>query len=160
MTDTSPHSWTIVVPRLVLRGMLNEATAGGFTLETGGILLGHDDEAGGSTRLTAAGAPGPLAVREPRFFLRDLNHARMLAARAWAHDRSQWIGEWHTHPLGHPVPSELDVRSYTSHVHDPDLGFRRFISVIVASTVTGGWTLGGWAIDSSTVQVADVKVVE
>lgn len=160
VTGANLQGWAVVLPRSVLQGMLSEAAAGGSALETGGILLGHDEEPEGTTRLTGAGAPGPLAVREPRFFLRDLEHARMLAAKAWEHDRSQWVGEWHTHPLGRPVPSDLDLRSYATHVHDPELGFRRFISVIVTWDVTGKWTLGAWVVDGVAARGAAIEVVE
>ncbi|GAA1409768.1 Mov34/MPN/PAD-1 family protein [Oerskovia paurometabola] len=155
-----PQAWTVVFPRPVLQGMLDEAAAGGSTLETGGILLGHEEEGASATHLTGAGSPGPLAVREPRFFLRDLSHARMLALLAWERDRSQWVGEWHTHPLGRPMPSGLDLGSYAAHVQDPELGFRRFISVIVAWRATGECTLGAWAIDSAEARATNVRVVE
>lgn len=154
------RGWVIVLPRRVLQGMLSEAVEGGSVLETGGILLGHDEETEGTTRLTAAGAPGPRAVRRPHFFLRDLDHARMLAAKAWDDDHSQWIGEWHTHPLGLPIPSELDLRSYATHIHDPELGFRRFISVIVTWDVTGKWSLGAWVVDGVAARAAAIEVVE
>lgn len=161
MTDgTKPEGWTLVLPRSVLQRMLDEAAAGGSVLETGGILLGRDEQSEGTTHLTGAGAPGPLAVRRPRFFLRDLAHARMLAGQAWEHDRSQWVGEWHTHPLGRPVPSDLDLRSYATHVHDPELGFRRFISVIVAWNVPGEWTVGVWVVDSIGARAAAIALVE
>ena len=107
-----------------------EVARGGRVLETGGILLGH--EADKISRVTVAGGPGPKAVREPMRFSRDLDHAKRLAEQAWQESQAVWLGEWHTHPGGSPVPSDIDMVSYGRHLADPDLAFSRFISLIVA----------------------------
>lgn len=156
----SKDPWTIVLPRTVFRAMLNEAAGSDMALETGGILLGHDDGAAATTRLTQAGGPGPLAVHRPRYFLRDLDHAQRLAEESWQRDGSQWVGEWHTHPLGIPVPSQLDVHSYLTHVRDPDLGFQRFVSLILAWNARGEWVIGAWIVNAVRAQQAEFRVVE
>ena len=79
------------------------------TTETGGIMVGHDR--GWSIDVTGIGAPGPLAVHETARFNRDLAYASEVAADAWQRDRSQWIGEWHTHPGGRHAPSRFDWSS-------------------------------------------------
>lgn len=107
-----------------------EVARGGRGLETGGILLGHETD--GVPRVTFAGDPGPKAVREPLRFSRDLDHAERLAERAWQELQAVWLGEWHTHPGGSPVPSDIDMASYGRHLADPDLTFSRFVSLIVA----------------------------
>lgn len=99
--------------------------------ETGGILLGRADAA--TMWVRSAGDPGPAAVHRPSFFLRDLHHAQRLAAEAFAHDGSEWIGEWHTHPGGAPIPSALDLRSYLGFLADPLLRFDAFVAVILIS---------------------------
>jgi integrative and conjugative element protein (TIGR02256 family) len=80
--------------------------------ETGGILLGRGPDADGVVRVEIAGEPGPRAERRPDFFLRDLEHARGLAARAWQETGAVWIGEWHTHPMGGARPSATDLGTY------------------------------------------------
>lgn len=107
-----------------------EVARGGRVLETGGILLGHESD--GVPQVTVAGDPGTKAVREPLRFSRDLDHAERLAERAWQESQAVWLGEWHTHPGGSPVPSDIDMASYGRHLADPDLAFRRFVSLIVA----------------------------
>lgn len=96
--------------------------------ETGGILLGHQDE---TFRVFVAGDPGPCAVRGTHSFLRDLPHSQRLATAAWEADRSQWIGEWHTHPTGPCQPSRADMHTYLELLRDPDLGFRAVLSLVV-----------------------------
>lgn len=103
--------------------------AGGVETETGGILLGHETPTG--CHVVIAGGPGPQAVRTPTSFNRDLAHAEGLAEEAWLKQRAVWVGEWHTHVNVDPVPSETDLSSYLRHLDDADLGFDRFISIIV-----------------------------
>jgi len=101
--------------------------------ETGGILLGHL-RCDGTAEIRTAGAPGPVAVRQPTFFLRDLDHARRLAGEAFARDGSVWIGEWHTHPTAAPVPSNRDLHTYAGLLADPDLGFEAVVAIILTTT--------------------------
>lgn len=97
--------------------------------ETGGILLGHD--LGHQILITAAGDPGPGAIHTPTRFRRDLAHAGKLADAAYEHDRSVWVGDWHTHPRGPTRPSRYDLRTYRSFLDDPELDFDRFLTLIV-----------------------------
>ncbi len=98
-------------------------------LETGGILLGHDES--GQAEVTVAGRPGPGAERTPNRFRRDLAYAQQLSDDAFEADGSVWLGEWHTHPGGPEMPSELDLRSYAEMLTDTELGFRQFLCIIV-----------------------------
>lgn len=123
----------------------SEAARSGDGLETGGILLGTDDFEGITIR--HAGGPGPEALREPRRFLRDLAHAQHLAELYWREDQSQWIGEWHTHPSGDLNPSRYDLESYGRHLHDRELGFSRFIAMIVGLSPRGLATSVVWVIN-------------
>jgi integrative and conjugative element protein (TIGR02256 family) len=97
--------------------------------ETGGILLGHD--LGHQILITAAGDPGPGAIHTPTRFRRDLVHAGKLADAAYEHDRSVWVGDWHTHPRGPTRPSRYELRTYRSFLDDPELDFDRFLTLIV-----------------------------
>ena len=126
-----PVTTKVIVAGAAWETIRRETTAADDGLETGGILLGH--HIGDLIRITIAGDPGPNARREPKEFLRDLDHAQQLAASAWERDQSQWVGEWHTHPTGEPVPSAVDLDSYARHLADPDLGFTHFTSLIVGN---------------------------
>jgi len=120
-------------------------------LETGGILLGHDD--GSNIRIAVAGDPGPNAVRTADRFLRDREHAQRIATDAWESGRAQWVGEWHTHPNTAPVPSDIDLASYMNHLADDELGFTRFVSIIIGVAATGQIVVATWVVtpDSTTL---------
>ena len=125
-------------------------------LETGGILLGTDDSQ--TITIRHAGGPGPKALRETNRFLRDLPHAQELAARAWATDRSQWIGEWHTHPSGDLRPSQYDLDAYSKHLHDPELGFTRFVSILVGHSPQGEVLMVPWVVDRKSARPVPVTI--
>ena len=129
--------------------------------ETGGILLGYDSE--DTIAVTTAGDPGPRANRRPDGFLRDLARARRLADEVYERDGSVWIGEWHTHTSGPPTPSDIDMKTYTKLLGDPDLAFGRIISIIVTACPLHGWSelsLVPWLIDGSGVHAAHLTVAQ
>lgn len=138
--------------------IITEAQRSEDGLETGGILLGRTTENGESIVLVA-GTPGPAALREPSRFLRDLHHAQVLAGQAWESERAQWIGEWHTHPSGHPIPSSTDMASYVRHLRDPELGFMQFLSIIVVIPKAGAPTLTAWRITPQGAHTAAVNIL-
>jgi integrative and conjugative element protein (TIGR02256 family) len=130
------------IHRVLIRGsaaatILGEAVRSRDGYETGGILLGHLHN-GGTAEIRHAGDPGLVAVRQPTFFLRDLDHAQRLAEKAFTRDGSIWIGEWHTHPAAAPVPSDRDLDTYARLLADPDLDFQVVVSIILAGQ--GDWS--------------------
>lgn len=121
--------------------------------ETGGALFGFDADIYGPTLITHASGPGLNAIRERDFFLRDLKHTESEAAATYADCCARWIGEWHTHPEGPPAPSKRDITSYLAHLHDPELNFETFVSLIVLpndshwrSATVMAWELDGQAM--------------
>jgi integrative and conjugative element protein (TIGR02256 family) len=109
------------------------AAHGGLELETGGALFGFDD--GTEITVTVASEPGPNAVREARYFLRDLAYTQAVASDTFASSGAQWIGEWHTHPRGPTEPSDHDINTYVHHLFDPELRFAAFVSIVLAPAV-------------------------
>lgn len=127
--------------------------------ETGGILLGH--ESADDLRVTVAGGPGPAALRTPNRFLRDLDYATALADRAHARDGSVWLGEWHTHPEGQVVPSEIDLATYSRHLADESLGFVRFLAIIVLPCPDHGWDhvhFACWVVSPGAAVLTEVEL--
>lgn len=122
-----------------LASIARHAVASADGCETGGILLGFDENELGEMLVMDAGDPGPNAERRPDFFKRDLSHAQKLAEEALSATSSRWIGEWHTHPGGSLEPSRTDLRTYRGFLRDPDLDFNVFLALIV------GPDAGGWA---------------
>jgi integrative and conjugative element protein (TIGR02256 family) len=106
--------------------------------ETGGILLGRGPTEDGVS-VEMAGDAGPRADRRPDYFLRDLSHARSLAADAWRRSQAVWVGEWHTHPRGEREPSTSDLATYVRLLGASDLEFEVFVSIIVVPGDGGDW---------------------
>lgn len=149
--------WTIVVSPQALDTITVEVALGGVRLETGGILLGHDDPTSRTTTITDAGEPGPNAVRETAHFSRDRQHAERLAQRAWDSHRAQWVGEWHTHIRDAPAPSKADLATYAMHLHDPELRFERFVALIVAVCPDQPAVLVAWLVDTHTARQVPLR---
>ena len=77
-------------------------------LEAGGILLATVHELGFLVK--EASAPTPYDIRRRNFFDRRPFWHRALAKRRWRASGGtvRYVGEWHTHPQDHPIPSILD----------------------------------------------------
>lgn len=149
----------VKLARSAAEALAKGAKASADGTETGGILLGHDD--GETLIVTVAGDPGPKAHRSPSAFKRDLAHAQALADIAYDRDGSVWIGEWHTHPRGPLEPSDLDRRTYASHLADPTLGFERLLSLIVLPCPEHAWdhvNVAAWVIAGDLIQAADIRL--
>lgn len=107
--------------------------------ETGGILLGRGPTEDGVVLVEIAGDAGPRADRRPDYFLRDLSHARDLAAEAWRKTQAVWVGEWHTHPRGEREPSTSDLVTYIRLLGASELEFEVFVSIIVVPGDGDDW---------------------
>lgn len=136
-----------------LATIVREASASNDGRETGGILLGFDAAPLTEALVMEAGDPGPDAERRTDFFRRDVEHAQRLADEAFTRTTSRWIGEWHTHPHGHLVPSRKDLRTYRGFLRDPELAFDSFVAVIVGPG-DDGWTkprAAAWLIEPRSI---------
>lgn len=135
----------MTITDVALSAIAHEALRSADGLETGGILLGSD--ATDRIDVRHAGGPGPNATRGERTFMRDLDHAQRLADSAWSEDRSQWIGEWHTHPSGGLSPSDVDLHSYMRHLHDPELRFDKFLAIIAGFDSSARVVIATWIVE-------------
>lgn len=78
-------------------------------LETGGILLGHysiSHERAIVTNITKA----PTDSRSGRdWFIRGVRGLQRKIDRLWRRNQGYYLGEWHFHPFGSPLPSPTDA---------------------------------------------------
>jgi integrative and conjugative element protein (TIGR02256 family) len=149
----SPVPNRVTLRRSAIDAMIREVTTGDLEAETGGILLGRLELDG--YFVSVAGGPGENAIHKRDYFLRDLPHAQSLATHAWNADRSQWIGDWHTHPHGPLIPSDADLRSYRRHLKDPELGLTSFLSLVARTTVQGV-AVAAWAVSAACLERIDL----
>ncbi|MGW6489329.1 Mov34/MPN/PAD-1 family protein [Streptomyces sp. NPDC055056] len=153
MTQRPVATLNLTAP--AVRVITTELFTADHTTETGGILLGH--HAHDTVTVHHAGTPGPAAVRTPTYFLRDLAHAQALADRAFAADGSIWVGEWHTHPTGKPVPSARDTATYRQLLGDPELGFHSVVAIILARH-ENCWVGAAWAARHDGIMPVELRV--
>lgn len=81
-----------------------------YPLETGGLLLGWWDEDGRTAWVETVVGPGPEAHHARASFEPDWHWQQDQVARLYTRyaRRLQYLGDWHTHPNGRPVPSRAD----------------------------------------------------
>lgn len=150
----------IILSPSVVKIIAAEARASEDGTETGGILLGTTEP--DVVIVRHAGQPGPRAVRQPTFFLRDLGHAQRFADEAFELDQSIWIGEWHTHLDAPAIPSKRDIATYQALLADTDLAFDYFVSLVVIDTSAVWLTPGvaGWIIQPTDAGLVPILVTE
>lgn len=88
--------------------------------ETGGVLVGYVDGSG-IVHVEDVSDSGPGAVERRDWFERDREHCQAFVDEAASRlgDRGQYIGEWHTHLVVEPEPSERDIESLTGIAETP-----------------------------------------
>jgi integrative and conjugative element protein (TIGR02256 family) len=81
-------------------------------LEAGGIFIGS--YRGPHVEIGSCTMPLPGDVRKPTLFDRSDPGHHAAALKAWKESKGTdtYVGEWHTHPVDDPVPSDLDLRSW------------------------------------------------
>jgi integrative and conjugative element protein (TIGR02256 family) len=80
--------------------------------ESGGILLGS--VRGPHLEITGFTIPAATDERTLISFVRQDRAHQEAADRAWVHSKGEigFMGEWHTHPSGPPLPSMIDRGSW------------------------------------------------
>lgn len=93
--------------------------AANYQPESGGILLGRRTISG-HLEVTSCTEPSIHDKRRRFTFFRARQHHQMVARQRWANTqgKTDYIGEWHTHPEKHPTPSAIDVNAWRKIVKD------------------------------------------
>lgn len=97
--------------------------------ETGGMLLGyHDGESPSRRRLVITDTipAGPRAERRKRRFVPDgeWQQTRLTDTYKRSHRITTYLGDWHSHPFGHPRPSWVDRKTFARVAASEDSGTR------------------------------------
>ena len=84
-------------------------------LETGGILIGHEEETGDIV-VEFASEPGPKAIKESTRFERDVEYCQTIVDENYRKygNKRVYVGEWHYHPYADNKPSNLDLLSLSA----------------------------------------------
>lgn len=81
--------------------------------ETGGVLVGYQAPSTHEMVITAVVGPGPAARGGRDYFLPDVGFHQREVARLYEESGRtiEYLGDWHSHPLGSAWPSRLDRRT-------------------------------------------------
>lgn len=120
-------------------GILREA-ASALPYETGGILLGHWQHE--KVLITNMVGPGPKAQHHLAAFTpdRDWQYEQIDLLFAESQGKIEYLGDWHTHPLGVPFPSKTDMSLLESIANSPESRCPRPIMCILATKPKHSWT--------------------
>lgn len=109
---------------------LEEVCADAGRLETGGVLAGRYEEDGRVARVLAWSRPPRDSRRAPFGFTRGAAGLRRWLSELWPQG-VYYLGEWHLHPGGPPVPSGTDIGSLRAIADDPAYQCRSPLLLIV-----------------------------
>ena len=115
--------------------------------EAGGLLLGSVH--GSHLLIGQATVPTAWDKRFRYLFERMPYGHEAIALSRWTATQGiiRYLGEWHTHPTGTLSPSEVDLQSYMRHLHDPELGFDRFVAIIAGFDSSARVLAATWLIE-------------
>jgi integrative and conjugative element protein (TIGR02256 family) len=104
--------------------------------ETGGSIFGWTDA--DNVVVACASGPGPKAKHRPRTFepAPGTTRAAMNRVEEASAGRYGYLGSWHTHPLGTPKPSGIDVGTAKAMAEQDDLLLPEPLLLILSTTGT------------------------
>ena len=102
-------------------------------LETGGILMGRSESASIIT-VTHASGPGPNAIHEPTYFLRDTAYCAAVLRDHYERFGIDYVGEWHSHTDLLRHPSGGDLLTLSRIMSDPDYDFTIFAMLLAVGS--------------------------
>jgi integrative and conjugative element protein (TIGR02256 family) len=77
--------------------------------ETGGVLIGFYDQSFQMAEVVRATEAPADSRSGPTWFHRGVEGLQSMLDGLWKRQRHYYIGEWHFHPFGSPVPSAVDI---------------------------------------------------
>jgi integrative and conjugative element protein (TIGR02256 family) len=112
--------------------------------ETGGILVGYYTPAHDCAIVTALSGPPEDSIRGQRLFKRGTRGIQRWISRLWREQRHYYLGEWHFHPRGAPVPSPDDRGQMQKFSKDKKLKCPEPILLIIGGNPKGEWSANAY----------------
>ncbi len=125
--------------------------------ETGGILVGYYTPAHDCAVVTAMTGPPEDSFRGPRLFKRGTKGIKRWISGLWREQRHYYLGEWHYHPGGAPVPSPDDREQMQRLSKDKKLNCPEPILLIIGGDPNGEWDANAYVFPAyqKCVQLVD-----
>lgn len=106
---TEDRHFGVRLPTAVLRQIFRECERA-KDVETGGIIVGHYNPRHDCAKVSAVSVPPSDSHHSRRRFIRGVRGLQKWIDRLWTSVKKRYyLGEWHFHPGGQPVPSEPDT---------------------------------------------------
>lgn len=109
--STSPFS-VVIFSKSAAKTILKFVQNDNLKPEAGGLLLGYRH--GNNFEITKVTVPFPEDIQRRVYFERnDSNHLSIFSKlRKHSIMPISFLGEWHTHPEGNPIPSSIDLKEW------------------------------------------------
>jgi integrative and conjugative element protein (TIGR02256 family) len=109
--------------------------------ETGGVLIGYYNDTLNCATITEIIFEIPDSKRGKTWFLRGIKGIQNRLHQLWSSRRIYYLGEWHFHPGGTPVPSQVDINQMleiasTFSAHCPEPILLLFSGINFSNTIT------------------------
>jgi len=109
----------------------------GSRTETGGVLFGQVDEFLKVVWIDEVSGPPPDSIASPEIFVCGVAGVKEMNDEKIKRNSGSvsFVGMWHTHPLGLPIPSPIDLAAMAQLLKDKDAyRGRHFLMLIVGGT--------------------------
>ncbi|MCY1018629.1 Mov34/MPN/PAD-1 family protein [Pyxidicoccus sp. MSG2] len=109
--------------------------------EAGGVLLGRHIVRCLDVVIDEATCPMPGDLRGPVTFHRSREHHQRVIDERWHSSEGTclYLGEWHTHPEPHPMPSHVDVRDWRRRLREDRFEGASLFFIIVGTREVRVW---------------------
>jgi len=115
--------------------------------ETGGVLVGRYSELLDQALISEATPPPADSSRFPAAFVRGIKGLSALLKLRWRRHQ-HYVGEWHFHPGGSPLPSPQDLRQMRVFAAAPEHHCPRPILVVLGGDPSGTWGISVTLVDA------------
>lgn len=112
--------------------------AGG--LETGGIVVGNYSQSHEIALIWDVSGPPCDSKSGATWFHRGVQGLQAWLHRLWSKNR-YYLGEWHFHPGGRPIPSDTDLRQIREISDLADYRCPEPVLIIIGGSPSGSWEL-------------------
>lgn len=114
-----------------------------FPLECGGVLVGRFRSIDGTPVIHSCSSPPADSKASRTQFERGTEELQDYLNSQFSMG-FQYVGEWHTHPSGRPVPSLVDRHTMFRIGGDRSYQMPRPILLIAGGTPSSGWKVNAW----------------
>jgi integrative and conjugative element protein (TIGR02256 family) len=136
--QTEDHAFGLEVQAAQMKTIVTQCRQTPHT-ETGGIIVGFYTEDLHWAIVTDVSSP-PQDSRRFRFaFHRGVIGLQEWLRDLWSERKQYYLGEWHFHPMGSPMPSGIDDRQMSSFATKRDLHCPEPVLLVIGGNPSAEW---------------------